>query len=463
MNEEMIPENDLSAPPPETEPNPHPSGLTPRDHGRGKWGLVITEALHCMGANFLGGTYLAAIMLWLGISASRIALVLSFSSFAGLTMGLAPYIGPRIKRVKLFLLIGVFFQSIPLACVFFLPLLPAEVRNAGFPLIMVAYFLFCVVGNVISPAYAEVREVYAEYDGRTERYYGLNAVLSNGAAVLTFLALTVLCSTFDGEREKILYPVLGGLALFAFVLRLLLITLLVRQPIMPSVKNPGNVFRVLWEMLTSRRFRPYLIYAAFVTAAGAVSGGIDGVFYVDRMGLSLSFISLTLMVSVTGRMVIAPLWARFGERIGSTRGLGFACFLCSWSYLLNVAATPDNAVALRWAAQIIAIFGFSGTGVLAVPVQYRCMPEDKHYAFISFVAVFASMISYPVGLLVSGIIKWTDGWTFDLFGIPISEMHVLYFVAGLFFWVPAFLLFFKRGIRAPHEYNLTGGSRSGSE
>ena len=425
-----------------------PYGLDSRAYKRGKWGCFLNELAQNFAANFVSATYLAAMMIWLGISASRIAFVLSLSSFGGCARAFAPYVAPKVRRTKLFVGIGMIVHLIPMAALFFLPLLPEDVRHHSFFLILAVYAVYCFFVQFLSPAYAELRELYAEHDAKTERFYAVLTICQNVAQGFSFLALTVLCNQMEGSRD--LYPIFGGIALVSFLFRIIIYFILIREPKMPKVKSPGNFFAGMADMIRSKKYRPFLLYAILVAAGNALITGIETVFFVERMGLSITFISLTNTYGLAGRILTAPLWAKLAEKIGAKRGLGIAAFLCAFTYFVNVGMTPTNAELIRWIAHTIGIFGCAGTAVLVVPVQYSCMPEDKHYAYLSFITVLTGAIAYPLGLLVSGIVKWADGWSVMLGSFALSEMHLLYLACGLCY-VATFILLFHSAKRAPES------------
>ena len=426
--------------------SPDPYGLDPRAYKRGKWGFFLNELAQNFAANFVSATYLAAMMIWLGISASRIAFVLSLSSFGGCARAFAPYIAPKVRRTKLFVGIGMIVHLIPMAGLFFLPLLPEEVRTNSFFLILFVYAVYCFFVQFLSPAYAELREVYAEHDAKTERFYAVLTICTNVALCSSFLALTILCNQMEGSRN--LYPIFGGIALVFFLFRIFIYFILIREPKMREVKSPGNFFAGMADMIRSKKYRPFLVYAILVAAGNALITGIETVFFVERMGLSITFISLTNTYGLAGRILTAPLWAKLAEKIGAKRGLGIAAFLCAFTYFVNVGMTPSNAELIRWIAHTIGIFGCAGTAVLVVPVQYSCMPEDKHYAYLSFITVLTGAIAYPLGLLVSGIVEWANGWKTMIGSFALSEMHLLYLVCGLCY-VAAFVILFPRRKNTP--------------
>ncbi|MCQ2413400.1 MAG: MFS transporter, partial [Clostridia bacterium] len=394
-----------------------------------------------LAANCIGGMYLAAMMIDLGVSDALISVIVSFSTFAGLAMGFSPYIAAKLKRVKLFILLGCGIQLIPWSLLFFLPILGATASSAA--LIGSVYLICCIVGNIITPSYSELREAVAQDSGHPERFYGLKEAIGNICIVIAFLITTIIYKQWDGERAYIAYTIAGCVGVAAGIARLIFL-MGVTVPKMEPVKHPGSFFRIIRDMFTCKQFRPYLIYGVFITIGGAFVSGIDTIFFVDKMGLSVSFISLMLMLGVIGRAFFAPVWGRVAEKIGISRSLSIAVFITAFCYLVNFFTNPGNAVVFRVIANAIALFGCSGTGVLATPFIYRCTPVEYHYQFVSFINVVAMAISYPLTLLVSLCVKLWGGWTATFLGNEISLMHILYlFTTACYIGVSVYLLNIK--------------------
>jgi len=274
--------------------------------------------------------------------------------------------GPR----RPFLLKAGIALALCFAVLFAAPDLGSRILNGGWVLVA---FLACATAYAFFqvPYVAMPAEMTESYDERTRLMTWRVAILAF-AIMLSGATAPMIRNAAEGREG---YRYMG-----LFVAVLLIIGALgayfgtARAPIGKVRADTGSLADQLRIISGARDFRFLLI--TFVIQALATGCMLAGVDYLARNVLENPGAGTILFVCFVGpALLLTPLWARFGQRVGKLRGFMFASVVLAAGALLAVGARSYPAWVVFLAVALVGV-GYAGAQVFPMAMLPDCAAVD---------------------------------------------------------------------------------------
>ena len=160
----------------------------------------------------------------------------------------------------------------------------------------------------------------------------------------------------------------------------------------------GSLREQLRVVAAARDFR--LLLTTFVVQALAVGAMLAGVDYVSRVVLGSSGASTVLFVCFVGpALLLTPVWARVGERVGKKAGYVAASLFLAVGAVLLVSMQVVPAVVVYLATALVGV-GYAGAQVFPMAMLPDAAAVDAHRTGANRAGVFTGV--------------WTAGETLGL-------------------------------------------------
>lgn len=403
----------------------------------GLWG-VWGQAVGIGTAAFTG------FALHLGADESFIALFTSLAYVLALTQILAPFLNAHIQRKKRFI-VGLGFVEILLrGSVVFIPLLFApEHRLIAMVFILGASMFF---GHGVSPFYGTwVANAVPEHI--RARFTSRQTILSTVTAMLSGFAIGQFIDLFKGGDEDLgfLWVIsLGSLFGILGYINLL------RAPF-PQSQAPSTAHPKLSDLIEPFRDANFLRAVSFYglwTLALGISGPLYSVFMLDRLKISYTEISIFNALFMATSIAGYRIWAGLIDRFGSKAVLQIMVVPSLFIPLVWMFNAPDAYYLVPVALVLSGIF-FSGIGVGISPLVYSLLPQgEKRTLYLASWSVAVNLMGAIGPLLGSVLALKLENVHFELLGIPITNLQVIFVLSALVRIVPIMLL---RGVRDSKE------------
>ena len=235
--------------------------MTERDYTVSKTAIIVNGAAACCGASFIGGSYFAGLLKYMGASEVLSNFILSMATVAGFFLILVPYITTNLKYKKPFVILCSFFEYLPLALAFLLPIVTGNTMLS----VIIAAVLFAVhsiAAQVKTPANQEWLVSCASGGGGAATFFGIKDGIGNAVLIATYLCLGLMTRYFVGEKEGMGYTTMGIIAIVMWAIALIS-SFVIREPYKPKTeKIKVSVFKMLRELLTYKAYKPFFVYWA---------------------------------------------------------------------------------------------------------------------------------------------------------------------------------------------------------
>ena len=298
--------------------------------------------------------------------------------------------GPR----RPFLLRGGLSLAVCFALLFAGPPLGSTAAEAAYVLVL---FVLCATAYAFFqvPYVAMPAEITDDYEERT--------TLMTWRVAL--LALTILLT---GASAPAVRDAVGGHAGYRLMGLLVAVVIAVgvvgayrgtrAAPVGSVEATSGTLRDQLRVVAGSRDFR--LLLTSFVVQALAVGAMLAGVDYVSRVVLGSAGASTVLFVCFVGpALVLTPVWARVGERVGKKAGyVAASLFLAVGALLLSLMQVVP-AAAVYVATALVGV-GYAGAQVFPLAMLPDAAAVDAHRSGVNRAGLFTGV--------------WTAGETLGL-------------------------------------------------
>ena len=302
-------------------------------------------------------------------------------------------VDPRGPR-RPWLLRGGLSLAVCFALLFAAPDLGSRVAGASW--VLVAFFACATAYAFFQvPFVAMPAELTDDYDERTRLMTWRVALLA--LTILLTGATAPLIRDAVGGRDG--YRVMGVAVALVIALGVVSAYAGTRHaPVGTVAAGAGSLFDQVRVAAAARDFRALL--TTFVVQALAVGAMLAGVDYAAREVLGGKGASTILFVCFVGpALVLTPVWARVGERIGKKRGYVASSVLLATGALLLVSAQVVPPAVVFAATALVGV-GYAGAQVFPLAMLPDAAAVDAHRSGSNRAGVFTGI--------------WTAGETLGL-------------------------------------------------
>lgn len=386
--------------------------MLPGEYGYARIGFTIDAV--CDGAAAAWLSPLVALLTWLGMKEAPISFVVSLASAAGLLQLFIPSLTGKRTHKKPFIFLMRLLSRPVMALAFCLPFIIGRNLSAAV-CIAVVYFITSVFTNFYTPLQQIWFMDCAKWGGGVGKYFGAKDGICNVGRMLSYLVSAIITSTFIGEQEGYAYLSFGVLALIMAVFALTAI-FFIKEPPIPheEKKQKVNVLATAKEMFANPKIRRFLLYSFTFTFAHNFTGVVMGVYQIQRLHLTVSFLSILTVGDLIIESIMAPIWGRFSTKLGMRRLLMISILLIGSSFIPYIFATRENAQLIAAISVFISAMGFSAYGFSSFSYMFEVYPEANRSAYMVCGNTMSSVFTYGVSLLGTFCLAVFGGFTFTI-------------------------------------------------
>ncbi len=400
----------------------------------------------------VSGSIFTGFALWLGASASRIAMLSAMFYLAGLVQPFSLFLTNRVANKKFFLVIAGSAEIVLTLSVVGIPeVLPPQWRVAALATMVLLGF---TASNLLLPTYNTWMSTLIPEPIRGRYLSKRTAVLYASMIVFGYAASRFI----DAFPEESRYT--GFVCVFVFGIVMGIAGYLAAgqapsppmQRVMPL--RFGDILRV---PVRDRAFGKFLaFYAAWVVGAG-FSIPFISVFLLKELGLPYAHIALYTNICMAVMIVGFQFWGRIVDLMGAKN-------------VLRVGMAFRVVLPLGWAATYVgnyrwltpAVMALSGLTFSAVTVAFNTMlydmvPDDERKpAYFASWAAAISLIGAGTYLFSGWLVERLDGMHV-LFGMEFSHLKIMFLLSAAVLVLPNLILFLvpdPRRARPGHTWSV---------
>lgn len=367
--------------------------------------LLVVDGVCAMGMGSLaGGPFLAAFALAIGASNYEIGMLVTIALLSQLMqlpgLALTRYFPKRRAIVTI-------SAGIARLLWLFIILIPLLFVNRGITFLLQWFMIAALVGAVAGPAWNSLlRDIIPQQ--QFGRVFAQRMVLGTALA----LGLTLFGGWFV-DRWTAVAPDTALYAyscLFALGLALGLVATFVvaRLPEPTMAKNPQvSVMNLVIDPVKDHNFRKLLVFLAFWSFAVNMAGPFFVIYMLQRIGLSLSIVTILTVSSQLANLLFLKLWGRLADRYSCKAVLAASGPLFLFSVLAWCFTTmPERyllTIPVLFVIHILSGIGLAGVNISATGIALKLSPSAKAHGYMTVFGLVGALAG-ACGPLVSGLL-----------------------------------------------------------
>lgn len=381
-------------------------------------------ALNYISALMLADVFLVDVLQYAGFDDGTIGIVTSASGFVSLVQVLLLFIGHKIRRPKMFILLGYGGMAVFFALAYVFALLPAQpqIRQV---LIIASVMLGRLLVNFASPVLGSYIYTFISYQER-----GTVGATNNTVSLATAIVFTIAISEVrdhyreSGDVEQGLLVTAAFLAIVA-VLTAISITMMRGTTEQSSNSKPATGIKdVLHHTLGSKSFLYMLLFFIIWQIASTITGSFLGIYKINELGFSLSAIQIIGTVGNITAMLLARPMGKLADRRSHQLCLKLGLVGVIASFLIGAFTTPKTA----WLIVVYtALFGISN---LVLSSCFHNMLLEyvgpTYYMYSNaLITCISGLCSFAISFLAAWLLETIQSMGNTLFGMTVYAQQIL--------------------------------------
>ena len=417
--------------------------MTEKEYTTAKIAMIIGGAAISCGGSFVGVSYFAALLKYLGASEVLSNFVLSLATIPGFFLIFVPYIITNLKYKKPFVIVCMLFEYFLLGLAF---LLPAITGRTTISVVLAACFfaVHSIITNVKNPANQEwLLNCANGQGGGASSFFGLKDGIANALLILTYLVLGVMTKHFVGEKEGTGYVIMGSIAIVMWFISLVS-HFVIKEPYNPpKQKVKVNFFKMLKNLVTYKPYMPYLKFYMYYTIGTYLINSLMPVMNVQVFGLKLEILSYFTVIDLIFRVVLAVVFGKLADKIGTKPVISIGMFAFAVNSLLYLFMTTSNAYLFKFIS--IPFCAIANTAICAPSFvfMFECLPKQNTSGFIACHGVISYIAATIVAFSSAFFVDAFHGTQLNIFARTFTEMNLVFLVSAIAFIIGAINLLIK--------------------
>jgi hypothetical protein len=397
-----------------------------------------------------GGTFLATIMSYSGISDANIGIITSLVSFAALSqLFLMNYI-KKIKKYK-FLVCATATQRVLFSLIYLIPLLALNSAQCAAIIILlyVAGQIFVQIGTPPSQdwiaslvpsrlrgKYFSIKDSVAVFvvsstmliGGMILDHYKSSNILTGFIIISLIIFLLTLINVIalsKMKEPKTSYINENGKEMHGRLARKARIRELTK-----SGKEPG-ITAELKEAFSDHKFRKAFTVQCFFTFGFYICIPFTASYQINELALPYTFIMLVGFIANLYRIYITPKLGRLADRYGMAKLLRYTLFALGLNFLTTAFTVPGNAFPMTIVGAFFSSTAWAFVGIGLFGVQLDFYKNEKRMIWLTITSSVSGILGFLVSVLGGVILSHLQKFPPELFGRKLFAQQILNLVGFL--------------------------------
>jgi len=405
--------------------------------------IITANTLSGIAGGLVGGNYFTGLLLFLNASTVQIGLTSIVAPVCNIAQLLAPLFIERFETRKR-LLIGtrIISHIANIVLIGLLSVLPASESSRVY-MILGVQALLNLIGAFTSAGYS-VWQMQSVPERDRANYFSLSQRVSSVTTYLMLIASAV-ADRFRGTPEELTgYLILRAAAVVFAALDVICLSRVKEYPYHKSEQRV-NLKVLLTEPLKAKRYRISLLVIFVWNMFSMSSGAYYGVYILDTVKASYSFLNICSVLATPVLLVVTPLWARYINRTSWFSVFWKVAFIYGFVSAMQSFITVNNFMWTYPVAQILLFTLSPAINLFVSNLAYHNIPRENQTVYLSFFSTVANLAAVIATLISTQYMLFTEGMTFNIFGvIMLPEQFIAIFTGSLISLAGIIVFFFSK-------------------
>lgn len=397
---------------------------TKQDFKKSRIYFTVSDSAVQTIAQLAGGTFIATLLAYIGVSDANIGIITSLASLAALSQLFTMRFTSSLKKCKLFVCYTA-LQRILLAFLYFIPFIPIP-KTAKIVLLVACYFTAQIFAQIGTPATQDwiASLVPSRLRGR---YLAIKDSVAVFVTATTMLLAGVIVDYLKKDNLLLAFSFIGG---FIFILVIINVVCLSRmkEPKISylnadgkemhgalakkaklestSIKKDGLRTEFKYAFGSGKFRKAFFLNCLWLTSFYIVAP-FNASFQIKELQLPYTYIMIVGFVGNLFRIAITKRMGKMGDRYGMARILKFALLSLGVYYLIMAFATPSNAYVFIAVSIFFSATGWSFIGIGLFGIQLDFLSRERRMPqltiLLSISGAYGFMISWVGGRILDAL------------------------------------------------------------
>ncbi|MBH1939330.1 MFS transporter [Mobilitalea sibirica] len=391
-----------------------------------------------------GGTFLASIMSYSGISDANIGIITSLVSFAALSQLFLINFLKRIKKYKLLVCVTALQRTL-FALIYLIPLLGISNMQKSI-LIVVLYFIGQVFVQIGLPASQDwiASLVPCRLRGK---YFSIKDSVAVFVVSSTMLLAGMILDYYKPRDILVGFVIIGTIIFILTMVNVIALSKM-KEPKTSYVNQDGKEMHgslakkardsekslhkteqgILMELkgaFIDRKFRKAFTVQCLFTLGFYICIPFNASYQINELALPYTFIMLIGFVANLYRIYITPKFGRLADKFGMAKMLRYTLFALGLNFLTMALTVPENAYPLHIIGSVLASTAWAFVGIGLFGVQLDFFKSEKRMVWLTITSSVSGIFGFLVSIVGGAILSFLQRNPIELYGRPIYAQQVL--------------------------------------
>lgn len=436
---------------------------TKQDYKMSRMCYTVSDSAVQTIAQLAGGTFLVALLYYVGVSDANIGVITSLTSLAALSQLFTLNLTNSLKKYKFFVCLVSQFRFL-LAFIYFIPFLP--ISNQKRVWMVVGFYLIAqIFVQIGTPATQDwiASLVPSRLRGKYFSIKDTMAIFVTSSIMLLAGVMIDIC-----KRKDILsgFFILGCLIFILVVINIVALTKM-KEPKISFLNKDGKEMHgalarkakqeiisetkvsqliVYKQSIKSKRFRKVLCLNLLWMTSFYIAAPFIATYQIRELNLPYTFIMIVNFGSCLFRMFLTLRMGKFGDRYGMAKVLKYAFAALGVQYIILAFTIPSNAYLMTIIGALFSAAAWSFIGIGMFGIQLEFLERDKRITQLTLMSAISGVFGFFVTWIGSKILTVLQRLEFSIGTVPIYAQQVLFIFGFILIMITIF--YTKYGIQS---------------
>ncbi|MDF2845289.1 MAG: major facilitator superfamily 1 [Herbinix sp.] len=405
-----------------------------------------------------GGTFLATLMSYSGISDANIGIITSLVSLAALSQLFLINFFKKLKKYK-FLVSITALQRILFAALYFIPLLPMGAIAKAI-LIVLLYFFGQIFVQVGIPASQEWIASLVP-----SRLRGKYFSIKDSFAVFVVSTMMLLCGMildFFKKGNLLIGFILIGIIIFLLTLVNVIGLSMMKEPKLSYINTDGkemhgrlakkakqldvaeqkqSILSEVKEAFHNRKFRKAFTVQCLYTLSFYICLPFNASYQINDLHLPYTFIMFVGFLCNLYRIYISPKLGRMADKHGMGKLLRFSIFALGLNMLSTTFTMPFNAYPMLVLSAFLSSTAWAFLGIGLFGIQLDFFQGEKRMTWLTITSSLCGLFGFLVSILGGQLLGYLQSLSLYIYGQKIYAQQILNLIG---FFIVLFMVYYIR-------------------
>jgi MFS family permease len=445
-----------------------------KDMKSSRYYFIVADSAVQTIAQLIGGTFLATLMSYSGVSDANIGIITSLVSLAALSQLFLINFFKKIKKYKL-LVTATALQRMLFAVIYLIPILMIG-KTAASIFIVLLYFVGQVFVQIGSPASQDWIASLVP-----SRIRGNYFSTKDSIAVFVVSSMMLICGmVFDHYKST--GDMLTGFKIISAIIFLLTIINVVALSMMKEPKTSyvnasgkemhgrlakrakeqetapevKSIVHEIKEAFQDHRFRKAFTVQCLFTLAFYICAPFNASYQINDLSLPYTFIMLVSFIFNLYRIFIMPRLGRLADKYGMSKLTRFSLLALGLNFLSASFMMPWNAYPMYILSTFFSSTAWAFLGIGLFGIQLDFFQNEKRMIWLTITSSLSGVFGFLVSIFAGTILDMLQHQNLHLLGTKIYAQQVLNLLG---FLITLFAVFFIKRFLEPEiiDKNNTDG------